>query len=109
MASPSAGTDEQTIKVLSEAKKGKSRKFAFIYKGASVLKLIAFKRGAFQAKINGAKKEGFKGKGCWGIVSGEGPALTFYLSMEDGFDRAPVKELVLQKFLFEERNKRMKR
>lgn len=108
MAKQLPGTDEQTVKVLSEAKKGKARKFAIIYKGASVLKLIAFKKGAFKAKINAAKKEGHKGKGCWGVVNGEGPALTFYLSTEDGFDRPPIKEMVLKKFLFEEAQLKLK-
>ena len=65
MAKQLPGTDELTNKNLEQAKKGKSFKFAFIYKGANVLKLAVFKKGAYQTQINAAKKEGHKGKGCW--------------------------------------------
>lgn len=101
MANPSAGTDEQTIKLLNQAREGKACKFAMIVKGDAVLRLMVFRKGAYETQIQAARDEGHDGDSYWGVVSGSGADLTFYLSPSDGFDSPPVEAMILKAFLIE--------
>ena len=62
-----------------QVKKGKARKFFMIYKGASIKTIVVFRKGAFGPKIMQAKKAGFKGEVCYGVVTGSGKNLFFWL------------------------------
>ena len=53
-------------------KKGKPRKFFMIYKGATIKKLVVFKKGPFGPKVMQAKKNGFKGDVTYGVLTGSG-------------------------------------
>ena len=94
--------DADTIRLLGQAKKGKARKFAMISRGVNIKRLIVFRKGAFKTQCQAIKKEGHKGEPSWGVVSGDGQDLTFYLSMEDGFDAPPMRDQLLKKFVVEE-------
>jgi len=94
--------DDDTIKILEQAKKGKPRKFAMISRGVNIRRLIAFRKGAFKTQCQAIKKEGHKGEPSWGVVSGDGKEMTFYLSIEDGFDTPPLRDQLLKKFVVEE-------
>ncbi|MCH7603536.1 MAG: hypothetical protein IIB54_12280 [Planctomycetes bacterium] len=102
MANPSAGTDEHTIKLLSQARQGKACKFVMIVKGDTILRLRVFCQGEYEAQIQAAKDEGHDGDSYWGVVSGSGADLTFYLSPADGFDSPPVEAMIFKAFLLEE-------
>ena len=102
MASPSAGIDEHTINLLSQAREGKACKFAMIVKGDAILRLIVFRTGAYETQVQAAKEEGHDGDSCWGVVSGSGADLTFSLSPSDGFDSPPVAAMIFKTFLLAE-------
>lgn len=100
----------ETIAMLEDqVKKGKARKFFLIHKGASIKTLEVFKKGAFGPKIAAAKKSGFKGDVVYGVVSGGGVNLYFYLAATpevaaamkvDGWtDAPPTKTTKLREFL----------
>ena len=109
-----SGISEDTKTMLEEqVKKGKARKFILITKGAAIKTLIVFKKGPYGPKIMQAKKQGFKGEACIGVVSGKGVNLTFQLPgtaevsdamKTDGsiFEAEPCKIAKLRKFFLEE-------
>lgn len=101
---------EETLDMIDgQVKKGKARKFFLIYKGASIKTLVVFKKGAFGPKVMQAKKDGFKGEVCYGVVTGSGKNLFFQLPANgdvaaamkvDGFcDKPPCKKTKLKEFL----------
>ncbi|MCM2369895.1 hypothetical protein [Aporhodopirellula aestuarii] len=101
---------EDTIEMIeSQVKKGKARKFFLIYKGASIKTLVVFKKGPFGPKIMKAKKDGFKGDVCYGVVTGSGKNLFFQLpangevaaamKVESWEEKPPTKKAKLREFL----------
>jgi hypothetical protein len=102
--------DEETIEMLEgQVKKGKARKFFLIYKGASIKTLVVFKKGPFGPKIMKAKKNGFKGEGAYGVVTGSGKNLSFQLpangevaaamKVDSWEEKPPAKTAKLREFL----------
>ena len=80
MAKAEVGIDSATSTMLEgDVKKGKTRKFVLIYKGAQIRKLIVFKKGPYNTKIQAAKKEGYRGDAICGVVRGKGVNLEFLL------------------------------
>lgn len=92
---------DETKDFLDEAKKGKARKFVMLTKGTSIISLVVYKKGAPSKFIKEAKESG-KGLPCFGTIEGRGMDLTFKLAMSDGFKDAPVKDVILKKFLEDE-------
>ncbi|MCM2369898.1 hypothetical protein [Aporhodopirellula aestuarii] len=101
---------EETIEMIeSQVKKGKARKFFLIYKGASIKTLVVFKNGPFGPKIMKAKKDGFKGDVCYGVITGSGKNLFFQLpatgevaaamKVESWEEKPPTKKAKLREFL----------
>lgn len=95
-----AVTDE-TKDCLEQVKKGKARKFVLLTKGPDIVSLIVYKKGAVSKFVKQAKAEG-TGLPCFGVITGKGMDINFQLAVTDGFDKAPVKTLVLKKYLEEE-------
>jgi hypothetical protein len=104
--------DGETMEMLeNEVKKGKSRKFILIYKGAQIKKLIVFKKGPYNTRLQKAKKDGFRGEAVCGIVTGSGVNLSFQLagnkdvadamSVDNAVDGEPTKTTKLKEFLAE--------
>lgn len=91
---------EDSVAFLEEVKKGKTRKFAMICKGTSIVSLVVYKKGNVEKHKKEAKQAG-KGQFYFGVVDGKGQDIRFVLSREDGFDSAPVKTTVLKSFLDE--------
>jgi hypothetical protein len=76
----SGGIDAETKEMLEgHVKEGKARKFVLITKGASIRKLIVFKKGPYGPKITQARKDGFRGEATCGVVTGKGVNLVFQL------------------------------
>lgn len=104
-----AMTPETIAMIEDQVKKGKARKFFLIHKGASIKTLEVFKKGTFGTKIAAAKKSGFKGDVVYGVVSGAGVNLYFYLAATpevaalmkvDGWnEEPPTKATKLREFL----------
>ncbi|MFO0901581.1 MAG: hypothetical protein U0939_01205 [Pirellulales bacterium] len=92
---------EETQACLEQAKKGKARKFVMLTKGADVVGLVLFKKGANAKYVKEAKEQG-KGTVCFGVVEGRGMDLTFKVAEADGFTKAPVRTAALKSFLEEE-------
>lgn len=92
---------DETKDFLEQVKKGKPRKFVLLTKGAKIVNLILFKKGAPSKFVKEAKEEG-AGVPCFGVATGKGMDITFQLAIDDGFDKAPVKDLVLKNYLEEE-------
>ena len=91
--------DAETCAMLDRVRKGKALRFAMICKGASVLGLSIFKKGQPDAKLRGLKNAGFKGIGYTGVVRGKGMDITFELAAADGYEKEPVREAIIRKFL----------
>lgn len=92
---------DETKDMLADVKKGKTRKFVLLTKGASIVSLVLYKKGQPAKFIKEAKESG-KGAVSYGVVEGGGTDLTMRLAVADGFKDAPVKDLVLKKFLEDE-------
>lgn len=92
--------DKDTRVELEQVKKGKSRRFVMLTKGASIVSLVVYKKGSVETYKKEAKEAG-TGQLCYGIVTGPGPDIVFQLAAADGFDKQPVKGLVLKQFLEE--------
>jgi hypothetical protein len=99
--------DADTKKYLDEVKKGKPRKFAMIMKGEKILSLIVYKKGTVEKYKKQAKEEG-KGQFYFGVVDGKGQDISFKLSVADGFDEPPGKDVKLKAFLAEEAGMKFK-
>lgn len=95
-----APISEDSIDLLSDARKGKSRKFLMLVKGVDVVALTLFKKGSHTKHLTEAKKVG-SGQVYFGVVTGQGLDLTFSLATADGFEKAPVKNTTLKEFLSE--------
>lgn len=96
----SPALDKDSRSELEAVKKGKSRRFVLLTKGASIVSLVVYKKGSVESYKKQAKESG-TGQLCHGIVTGPGPDIVFQLAATDGFDKQPVKELVLKQFLEE--------
>ncbi len=92
---------EGTVEYLDDVRKGKSRRFLMVCKGSKITFLAVKKKPVKAAELIGAKKEGYKGDGYYGLITGKGMDLVFNLSRADGYDTAPVKTKVLKDFLEE--------
>ncbi|MGC3967318.1 MAG: hypothetical protein QM775_08085 [Pirellulales bacterium] len=92
---------ENTAKFLEDAKKGKARSFLLVCKGPKVVFLSVKKKPVKKNELNDAKKDGFKGDAYFGVITGKGMDLVFNLSQADGYDKPPVKDVVLRDFLEE--------
>jgi hypothetical protein len=92
---------ENTAKFLDDVKKGKPRSFLLVCKGPKVVFLSVKKKPVKKNELNDAKKDGFKGDPYFGVITGKGMDLVFNLSQADGYDKPPVKEVVLRDFLEE--------
>lgn len=95
---PPLGDD--TEKFLEDTKKGKSRSFLLVCKGAKVRYLALRKKPVKKAELNEAKKLGYKGEPYFGIVTGKGLDLVFNL-LKSEYDAEPVKDKALKDFLEE--------
>lgn len=95
-----APVDGETLEQLEQVRKGKPRKFVMICKGASLVSLVVYKKGSLD-KFKKQAKEGGKGQLYHGVVDGRGADLRFALSRAEGFDKEPVKSLVLKSYLEE--------
>src|SRR5262245_29322105 len=94
-----------------DVKKGKVRKFILICKGVQIKKLIVFKKGPYNTRIQQAKKDGFRGDAICGIVTGSGVNVTFQMpgnkevagamSVDQPVDGEPTKTTKLKEFLSE--------
>ncbi len=73
-------SDESLEMIEGPVKQGKARKFFFVYKGSSIKCLVVFKKGKFGPKVQQAKKDGFKGEICYGVLTGSGKNLFFQLA-----------------------------
>ncbi|MEO0482306.1 MAG: hypothetical protein AAF138_01655 [Planctomycetota bacterium] len=91
--------DAETCAMLDRVRKGKALRFAMICKGANVLGLSIFKKGQPDAKLRGLKNAGFKGIGYTGVVRGKVMDITFELAAADGYEKEPVREAIIRKFL----------
>jgi hypothetical protein len=111
------GIDTETSEMLeNEVKKGKARKFILICKGATIKKLIVFKKGPYNTRLQKAKKDGFRGEAVCGIVTGSGENLRFQLagtkevagamSVDAPVDSEPTKTTKLKEFLADNNLKR---
>jgi hypothetical protein len=92
---------DETKAMLDQVKKGKTRKFVMLTKGTSIVSLVLYKKGAPTKYIKEAKESG-KGTPCFGVLEGGGLELIVKLAASDGFKDAPVKDLVLKKYLEDE-------
>ncbi|MGC3968495.1 MAG: hypothetical protein QM775_14290 [Pirellulales bacterium] len=92
---------DETKDFLDQVKKGKPRKFVMLVKGTEITSLVMFKKGAANKFIKEAKADG-KGVPVYGVATGKGMDINFQLAVADGFDKKPVKDLVLKKFLEDE-------
>jgi hypothetical protein len=70
-------------------------------KGPQVVSLVVYKKGTASKFIKEAKEAG-TGVPCFGVIDGRGMDISLKLATADGFKDAPVKDLVLKKFLEEE-------
>ncbi|MBN8626370.1 MAG: hypothetical protein J0M17_12860 [Planctomycetes bacterium] len=93
--------NNDTKQQLDVVRKGKSRRFVMLTKGANIVSLIVYKKGAASKFIKQAKDEG-TGVPCFGTLIGPGPEIRFQLAVSDGFDKPPVKDPIVRKFLEDE-------
>jgi hypothetical protein len=98
--------DEDSQKYLEEAKKGKSRKFAILCKGVTIVGMKVYKIGTEAKYKKELKKEG-TGKFYYGVITGKGQNLVFQLP-KDEFDKPPTKEVTLKAFLGDEADMKFK-
>jgi hypothetical protein len=92
--------DAESIEQLDQVRKGKPRKFVLLCKGASIVGAAVYRKGTVEKFTKQLKKVG-TGQIYFGVVAGRGMDLTFQLARSDGFDKEPVKTLVLKGFLQE--------
>ncbi|MCE9608357.1 MAG: hypothetical protein K8U03_26025 [Planctomycetia bacterium] len=90
--------DKDSHAELEQVRKGKSRKFVMLCKGVSIVSLVVYKKGSVEKYKKQAKEAG-TGQVYYGVVQGPGPDIVFKLAASDGFDKEPVKPLVLKQFL----------
>lgn len=90
---------EGTTDFLVDAKKGKPRNFLLICKGSKVKYLIVKKKPIKKGDIAEAKKLGYKGDACIGVITGSGVQLVFNLAISDGYDAEPCSDKKLKDFL----------
>lgn len=90
---------EGTAEFLQDVKKGKPRNFMLICKGNKVRFLLVKKKGVKKSEISEAKKTGYKGEVCVGVITGNGQNLVFNLATADGYTAEPCKEKSLKDFL----------
>ena len=93
---------EGTEKFLEDTKKGKPRSFLLICKGAKVSYLAVKKKPVKSTELSEAKKQGYKGQGYFGVITGQSLNLVFNLARSDGYDKEPVKDKALKDFLEEQ-------
>jgi hypothetical protein len=98
--------DEDSQKYLEEAKKGKSRKFAMLCKGVSIVGLKIYKKGNEEKYKKELKKEA-TGQFYAGVITGKGQKLVFQLP-RDVCEKAPTKEITLKEFLSDEADMKFK-
>jgi hypothetical protein len=99
--------DDDTKKYLEEVKKGKPRRFAMIMKGEKIINLIVYKKGTVEKYKKQAKEEG-QGQFYFGVVDGKGQDICFKLSVADGFDAVPGKDIKLKAYLSDEAEMKFK-
>jgi hypothetical protein len=92
--------DEESLKCLEQAKKGKPRRFALICKGEKIVSLVLYKKGSLAKYKKQAKEQG-QGLFFHGVVDGKGANLSFKLARADGFEDAPTKDVKLKAHLNE--------
>jgi hypothetical protein len=92
---------DETKDLLENVKKGKARKFVMLAKGVNIVSLVLFKKGSLSAFVKQAKEDG-TGIVYFGTATGKGPDIRFQLATDDGFDKPPLKDVVLKKYLEEE-------
>jgi hypothetical protein len=92
--------DEDTLECLSQAKKGKPRKFVAICKGPTIVSMVVYKKGNVQKFIKEAKESG-RGQVFYGMIDGRGNDLNFKLARSDGFEKEPTRNAALKAFLEE--------
>ncbi len=92
--------DEKSLKLLEKVKKaGKICRFVMLTKGTKITGMRLFRRGQAASLIQKLKQDGAKGSSAQGIVTGRGVKPCFQLAVADGFEQAPVRNLVLKEFL----------
>lgn len=102
-----------------QVKKGKTRKFILICKGASIKGLMVFKKGPFGPRVAKARKNGIRGEAYCGLATGKGVNLTLQLAgtpevsaamNSEGrvYEDVPCKIAKLRAFLAEEAELRFK-
>lgn len=96
----SSALDKDSRGELEAVKKGKSRRFVMLCKGVTIVSLVVYKKGSVESYKKQAKEAG-TGQIYYGIVHGPAPEVVFELSAAEGFDKEPVKPLVLKQFLEE--------
>jgi hypothetical protein len=89
----------ESVKTLDLVKKsGKPCKFVIVNKGADVVSVVIYRKGADDGRIREAKEAGSGNVSC-GVVDGKGADLSFKLLRADGYNNAPVKNTALKEFL----------
>ncbi len=94
------GMSDESVGYLTDAKRGKARKFVLITKGMNVVSLIVYKKGSLEGYKKQAKEAG-RGTLVYGVVTGQGENIRFQLAQSDGFEREPIKAMALKSFLQE--------
>jgi len=97
----SSALDKDSRGELEAVKKGKSRRFVMLCKGVTIVSLVVYKKGSVESYKKQAKEAG-TGQIYYGVVHGPAPEVVFELAASEGFDKEPVKSLVLKQFLEEE-------
>lgn len=93
--------DDESKDMLADAKKGRSRNFVMVCRGADICSLIVFKRGTVDQRAKEAKKRaGGAGVVYAGVIDGRGENLNFKLNKAD-YSKAPAKTATLKSFLAE--------
>jgi hypothetical protein len=85
-------------KALGDAIKGKNRGFVLLRKSSQILALAVYRKGPLEKHVKRVKTIGV-GKIFHGVITGRGQKLEFHLCRRDGFQKEPVKKLVLREFL----------
>ncbi len=94
----SSALDKDSRGELDAVKKGKSRRFVMLCKGVTIVSLVVYKKGSVESYKKQAKEAG-TGQIYYGVVHGPAPEVVFELAASEGFDKEPVKPLVLKQFL----------
>lgn len=88
----------RSLEFLDKVKKGTPARFVLVTKGVRILNLVVYRKGSLETAKKEAKEAG-TGVLSHGNVDGKGQAVSFKLARADGFEQAPVKDLVLKVFL----------